>query len=200
MPTLRYGRPLWIDVAPRRHRHYPSLRRESSADVAIVGGGITGAIAAYLFSDEGARVALLEARAVASGSTAASTALLMQEPDKDLHELAGRYGHSRAAEAWKALSRATSDLSGQIRKLKIDCDFHTRASIYYTLEPKKVPVLKRELRERKRAGLSGRWLSPAALERHTGIAGQGAIATTGNAQVNPVKLCHGFLLYNCWEC
>ena len=164
-----------------------------SVDVAIVGGGITGAVAAYLFSKAGARVAVLEARAVAGGSTAASTALLMQEPDKDVGELARRYGRANARKIWLAMRRATRDFSKAIDALEIDCDFHPRESIYYTLDPERVVPLQRELRERKRAGLAGRWLSPLALQRLTGIAGQGAIATPGNAEVNPVKACHGFL-------
>ena len=164
-----------------------------SVDVAIVGGGITGAVAAYLFSKAGARVAVLEARAVAGGSTAASTALLMQEPDKDVGELARRYGRANARKIWLAMRRATRDFSKAIDALEIDCDFHPRESIYYTLDPERVIPLQRELRERKRAGLAGRWLSPLALQRLTGIAGQGAIATPGNAEVNPVKACHGFL-------
>ncbi|HTL00989.1 MAG TPA: FAD-binding oxidoreductase [Vicinamibacterales bacterium] len=164
-----------------------------SVDVAIVGGGITGAVAAYLFSKAGARVAVLEARAVAGGSTAASTALLMQEPDKDVGELARRYGRANARKIWLAMRRATRDFSKAIDALEIDCDFHPRESIYYTLDPERVVPLQRELRERKRAGVAGRWLSPVALQRLTGIAGQGAIATPGNAEVNPVKACHGFL-------
>ena len=164
-----------------------------SVDVAIVGGGITGAVAAYLFSKAGARVAVLEARAVAGGSTAASTALLMQEPDRDVGELARRYGRPNARKIWLAMRRATRDFSKAIDALEIDCDFHPRESIYYTLDPERVLPLQGELRERKRAGLAGRWLSPLALQRLTGIAGQGAIATPGNAEVNPVKACHGFL-------
>jgi glycine/D-amino acid oxidase-like deaminating enzyme len=164
-----------------------------SVDVAIIGGGITGAVAAHLFSDAGIRVALLEARTIGGGSTAASTALLMQEPDKDLYELAGRYGRARASRIWRSLIRATRDLASAIETLEIDCDFHERDSIYFTLDHRKVPVLERELRERKRAGLPGRWLSPAALERLSGIAGEGAIATGGNAEVNPVKACRGFV-------
>jgi glycine/D-amino acid oxidase-like deaminating enzyme len=164
-----------------------------NVDVTIIGGGITGAVAAHLFSDAGIRVALLEARTIGGGSTTASTALLMQEPDKDLHELVGRYGRARARQIWRSLVRATRDLAGAIETLDIDCDFHERDSIYFTLDRRKVPVLERELRERKRAGLPGRWLSPAALARRSGITGDGAIVTRGNAEVNPLKACRGFV-------
>jgi glycine/D-amino acid oxidase-like deaminating enzyme len=176
-----------------RRDRFAQLRGDLNVDVAIVGGGMTGAIAAYLFSEAGVRVAVAEAHAVAAGSTAASTALLMQEPDRDLPELERRYGAARARKIWMSLRRATSDLSAAIKSLGIDCDYHPRQSIYYTLDPDRVFRLEQELRARKRAGLPGRWLSPAALHRLTGIAGQGAILTSGNAEVNPVKACRGFI-------
>jgi glycine/D-amino acid oxidase-like deaminating enzyme len=65
--------------------------------------------------------------------------------------------------------------------------------VYFTLDPRKVPALRRELAARKAAGLPGRWLSAAALYRKTGIRAQAAIATAGNAQVDPVKACRAFL-------
>ena len=84
---LRIGRSLWLNrVSGGLGRVRPALRGELGADVAVVGAGITGASVAWRFADAGLRVALVEAARVGRGSTAASTALLMQEPDKDLHE------------------------------------------------------------------------------------------------------------------
>ena len=65
--------------------------RHLDVDVVIVGGGITGAICAYLFADAGVRVALVESKIVGHGSTVASTALLMQEPDRDFGDLAAAF-------------------------------------------------------------------------------------------------------------
>src|SRR5438552_4061447 len=52
---------------------------------------------------------------------------------------------------------------------------------------------RREHRLRASAGFSGRWLDGTALLRETGIAGSGAIRVRGNAQLNPWKVCHGFI-------
>jgi glycine/D-amino acid oxidase-like deaminating enzyme len=162
-------------------------------DVVIVGGGITGAICAYLFAYAGVRVVLVEGKAVGRGSTVASTALLMQEPDRDFGDLAGRFGRAAAREIWKSLGRATRDLSSTIRALRMDAGLCKCDSVYFTLDPTKVKALRREFDSRKAAGLPGRWLSAPALYRMTGIAAQAGIATRGNAQVNPIRACHGFL-------
>jgi glycine/D-amino acid oxidase-like deaminating enzyme len=162
-------------------------------DVVIVGGGITGAICAYLFADGGVRVALVESKVVGLGSTVASTALLMQEPDRDFTDLAARFGRAPAREIWTSLARATRDLAKTIQTLKLEADLCSCDSVYFTLDPDKVKGLQKEFAARKAAGLPGRWLSASALYRMTGIRGQAAIATKGNAQVNPIRACHGFL-------
>ncbi len=168
-------------------------QHSSPIRVAIIGGGVTGAICAYLFSEAGISVALLESKDVGRGSTAASTALLMQEPDRDFGDLARRFGARDTREIWMSLSRATRDLVKTIRKLKLRCDLRECESVYFTLDPKKIAGLRNEYDTRKAAGLRGRWLSPAALHRKTGIHAQAAIATPGNAEVNPMRACHGFL-------
>jgi glycine/D-amino acid oxidase-like deaminating enzyme len=192
LPRLRHGRPLWLDQSPPK-RKYPRHRGSLTVDVVIVGGGISGAICAYLFAEAGERVALVESKVVGGGSTVASTALLMQESDRDFTGLTERFGRAAAREIWTSLGRATHDVTKTIRALKFNADLCACDSVYFTLDPSKVKRLRREFDARKSAGLPGRWLSAAALYRMTGIAAQAAIVTSGNAQVNPVRACHGFL-------
>ncbi|MEO5742559.1 MAG: FAD-binding oxidoreductase, partial [Vicinamibacterales bacterium] len=155
--------------------------------------GITGAICAYLFADAGIRVALLESKITGRGSTVASTALLMQEPDRDFSDLTGRFGHAATRDIWKALARATRDLVKTMRALKLNARLSECDSVYFTCDPRKVKGLRDEYDARKAAGLTGRWLSAASLHRRTGIKAEAAILTAGNAQVNPVLACRGFL-------
>ena len=75
MPRLRVGRSFWLDALTFGPQRFPTLRGRVTADVAIVGGGITGCAAALLFARAGATVVLLESRRIGRGSTAASTAL-----------------------------------------------------------------------------------------------------------------------------
>ncbi len=184
--------PLWLNKAAPK-RTYPTLRGRLHADVVIIGGGITGAICAYLFARAGIHVVLLESNLVARGSTAASTALLMHEPDRDFTDLAARFGRPTTRRIWSTLARSTRDLSATIAKLKPDTGLCRCDSVYFALEPERVATLRREFTARKKAGLPGRWLSPAALYRMTGIKAQAAILTTGNAQVDPVKASRAFL-------
>ncbi len=188
MTTLRIGTSLWLD----RHRgepSFPALRQRIETDIAIVGGGITGCACAYVLARHGIRVVLLEAAHIGRGSTAASTALLMQEPDVDFGDLAERYGTATARQIWRTSRHAVDALVRTLRTLKLTPTPQVLPSVYFTREPGDVRSLQGELRVRHRAGLRGRWLSPDALKRTTGIDGAGAIVTSGNAQVDPYHAC-----------
>lgn len=192
-PTLRRGRTVWLKPKTRRQR-YPRLRGHHETEVAIVGGGMTGAMVAEAFTRAGASVAVVEAERIGMGSTAASTALLLQEPDYDLDALSRKYGRARARRIWKLSQAAAADFIETIRRLHIKCDLHARDSLYYTLAEDRARLLQRELQRRRQAGLGGKWLDARALERVSGISGEGgAIRTRGNAQLDPLRACIGLI-------
>ena len=193
-PRLRVAPSLWLAKAPPGSRpRYPAIRRDLAVDVAIVGGGVTGAATAWMFARGGVRVALLEAAHVGAGSTSASTALLMQEPDNDFGQLAHRYGTRRAARIWRLSQAATREFAQTLEALHVRCGLAHRDSVYYALGADAGDRLRDELQRRHRAGLSGRWLDAAPLRRLTGIDGAGAIQTKGNAQIDPYRACTGLL-------
>jgi glycine/D-amino acid oxidase-like deaminating enzyme len=194
MPRLRVNVPLWLGrESPARHVRFPTLTRPLDVDVAIIGGGITGAAHAWRFADAGLRVALVEAARVGRGSTAASTALLMQEPDEDLSELTRRYGRSRARRIWQLSLEATREFVATLTRLRISCDLARRDSVYYATAEDDARRLRDEHRRRVAAGADARWLAGAALRRVVGFDAAGAIRTHGNAQVDPFKACIGLM-------
>jgi glycine/D-amino acid oxidase-like deaminating enzyme len=189
MTRLRLGRSYWPDRLHGRAPAYPPLRGTHEADVVIVGGGMTGCSCAYLLARRGVRTLLLEAARLGLGSTAASTALLMQEPDADLLGLADRYGRPAAARIWKASRHAVRDLVNVVARIAPGIATPRVPSVYFSRDPDETPRLMRELAARHRAGIGGRWLSAAGLKRATGIDGAGAILTQNNAEIDPLRAC-----------
>src|SRR5690242_721479 len=98
---LRSGCNFWgqVDAEPRP---YPVLDRDLRCDVAILGGGITGALVAYHLVRAGVDVVLLEGDRVGRGSTSASTGLLQYELDVGLVPLIQLYGSERGNRAYLA--------------------------------------------------------------------------------------------------
>jgi glycine/D-amino acid oxidase-like deaminating enzyme len=194
VPRLRLDLPLWL-ARDRRigHARFPSLNRDLEADVAVIGGGVTGAAMAWRFSEAGLRVALVEARRIGRGSTAASTALLMQEPDEDFTNLARRYGRARALRIWDLSREATLEFTATLSRLRINCDLQPRDSVYYATTARDARHLRAEHRLRARAGLRAAWLEGAPLRRILGFDAAAAIRTRGNAQVDPYRACIGLM-------
>jgi glycine/D-amino acid oxidase-like deaminating enzyme len=189
-PTLRRGQSIWLRD-PERATRYPALRGRHTTEVAIVGAGMTGAMIAAVFAEAGVQVTVLEAARAGLGSTAASTALLLQEPDYSLSALSKLYSPARARRLWQLSHEATAAFIANVRRFRVKCDLKPRDSIYYTLNGH--GSLLRECERRARAGFRGDLLGPKTTREITGIAGATAIRTAGNARLNPVKACRGLL-------
>lgn len=190
---LSIGQPLWLDGDARPSRRYPGLSGKHQTSVAIVGGGMTGALVAHAFASAGISTILLEASDVGRGSTASSSALLLQEPDLELTELANRYGRRRSRRIWQVSRDSVQALVMLLRRLKIACDLQRRDAVYYAADAAAVARLRSEYELRARSGFEATWLGPGALRRATGITGGGAIRTHGSAQFDPYRACLGVL-------
>ena len=183
---------MWMRSAGRKRR-YPSLSGHHETSVAIIGGGMTGALVAHAFASNGIATTVLEAGEVAQGSTVASSALLLQEPDLELAQLEERYGSRASRRIWQLSRESARGLVALLKRLGVRCDLVNRDAVYYAMTAESVERLRREFRCRARAKFEGDWLHPGDLRRLTGIAGQGAIRTRGSAQFDPYRACVGLL-------
>ena len=194
-PALRRGEPVWCSERDcgQPKSAYPSLRGHHASDVVIVGGGITGALIAEAFAAEDISVSVLERGSVGCGSTVASAALLLQEPDNGLAQLSRRYGRAAAQRIWRLSHEAVSELVRQLQRNRIACDLVERDAVYFATTGDAVRRLRAEHQLRLRAGFDSEWLTAAALGYLTGVPGRGAIRTRGNAQFDPYRACVGIM-------
>lgn len=191
--ALRFGRPLWIRRSADRKQRYTPLSGNNATSVAIVGGGMTGALVAHAFASAGIATTVLEAGMVGRGSTAASSALLLQEPDLELTELTQRYGMRTSRRIWQMSRDSVHALVMLLRRLRVACDLEQRDAIYYATDAQAMARLRSEYELRARCGFDATWLGPGALRHTTGISGRGAIRTHGSAQFDPYRACLGVL-------
>jgi len=189
--ALRLGQPIWLGRSRDGTREYPSLSGRLDAEVAIVGGGMTGALVAHTFASAGIATVLIEASSVGRGSTVASSALLLQEPDLELRELTARYGARASRRIWQLGHESVRDLIALLERLHVRCDLQKRDAVYYATDAEGVERLRRELDHRSRSGFDAEWLSVGELRRLTGLPGRGAIRTRGSAQFDPYRACLG---------
>ena len=111
---------IWLDeVAPEIH---PQLDEDTTADVAIVGAGIAGVATAYHVSRSGAKVVVLEARAVAEAASGRNAGFLLAGVAENFVAAARRYGEDRTLRIWR-FTRHNQELVRRIvENERISCD------------------------------------------------------------------------------
>lgn len=188
---LKSGYPYWAVKNGLMHA-FPALQADHRCDVAIVGGGITGALVADRLAAEGFDVAVLEQRDIGWGSTAASTALLQYEIDTHLVDLARRYGEADAALAYRACAQAI-EMLGDIASPWRDVEFARTDSLYYASRRRDVAAMKDEYEARRRHGLAVTLLDSARIRDDYGFDAPAALLSTQAARVDPYRLTYRLL-------
>jgi len=187
---LHSGAPFWLLASGLEEIASP-LRSE--ADVAIIGAGVTGALVADALTAEGKSVVLVDRRAPATGSTAASTALLQYEIDRELHDLIGLVGEQDAVRAYRLSAQAIDRLEGICSLLGADCGFRRRSSLYLASSRRDRNRLDAEYAVRSRFGFDvARW-TRAEVEARYGFPSHGALRNESAGEVDPVKLTRALL-------
>lgn len=189
---LKSGYPWWAVKNGLMHA-FPTLQADLRCDVAVLGGGITGALIADELTQHGHEVVVVERRDVGWGSTAASTALLQYEIDTHLTDLAKRYGEADAARAYLACADAIPMLQQLARGLP-RVEFARNDSLYYASKRGHRTALKDEFDLRARHGLAVEWLERDALRDRYGIEAPGAILSALAARVDPYQLAYRLLM------
>jgi glycine/D-amino acid oxidase-like deaminating enzyme len=172
---------------------FPTLDVDMTCEVAVVGGGITGALVAFLLSDAGVETLLLEKRDIGTGSTSGSTGLLQYEVDVPLHRLATKIGIKNAMRSYQICGEAVGKLKTLIGRLKIDCGHETKPSLFLAHKTSDVPALKKEYRMRRKTGFELVFWSQSKIENHFPFSRPAALLSELGGQVDPHKLTHGLL-------
>lgn len=189
---LKSDLPFW-PVKNGLLRCYPPLKSDEECDVAILGGGITGALVAHRLTQEGLSVVLVDRREIAQGSTSASTALLQYEVDTHLTDLAEMIGKDAAVRAYRLCSNAIDQLAEIVSGLDDACDFERQPSLYLASQPKDIPALQAECELRARHDFPVRWRSTFDIRNEFGFEAQGGILSQQAAAVDPFRLTHRLL-------
>jgi glycine/D-amino acid oxidase-like deaminating enzyme len=189
---LRSGSPFWL-LKDGIVDAYPLLKRDERCDVAVVGGGITGALVAHEMAAAGVDVVLLERGDVAAASTAASTSLLQYEVDVELPELIARVGETNAVRALRLGLEAIDAIEAITNEDGADCGFARRASWYLAANRWRVPRLKRGYRALRDHGFDVEYLDRREVAARSTVGAAGAIVSQGDAEIDAVRFTHRLL-------
>lgn len=189
---LTTGQPFWL--TENGLVRYPILAEDLTCDVAVVGGGITGAFLGYYLTKAGLRATVLDAAYPGSGSTSASTAMCQYELDEDLIDLRKKVGMQRANDAYLSNVYSVHALARLCQhELPHDCGFSYCPSFYLASKASDVAHLQEEGDARRGLGLKVETLSEDDLLRRFQVQRPAALLSQDTGQVNSYQLTHTLL-------
>lgn len=194
MPSTRYGVSPWLDAVPlKERREFPAFRGVIEYPVVVVGGGMSGAMAAYACASAGYKVMLLEANRIGLGGSGVATGLLSAESSDAFREVEARHGRRMARALFDGLQSAPRELAATVKKLGIRANLDVAEQLRVLLPGDSEKLFRRELSARQDAGLTASWIAPAAVARQTALQSAGAARLPDGGFADPFKLTLGFL-------
>lgn len=189
MVRTRYGVSPWVHEFPATRRpDYPRLRGEHSADVVIIGAGLTGCATAYACAVAGLKPVVLEGDRVGQASAGRSAGLLLPEPGPSFRDVVQAHGLRAARRVFDTWTKGASDAALLLRRLKVAggvdgvehlvCAFHGEEK-----------VLQREYAARHEAGLDARWLAQKQIRQATALEAAAGMRLRDGGIVDPYRAC-----------
>jgi glycine/D-amino acid oxidase-like deaminating enzyme len=189
---LTSGTPLWPTVAGLPAA-YPSLHRDLHCELAVIGGGITGALVAHRFALAGVRTVLLEADEVARGSTAATTALIQYEIDTSLVDLIERVGGDHATRSYRLCLEAVRGIEALATGVGDGCGWRSTRSLYLASRRRDRRGLERERLTRRAAGIEVELLTERDIRGRFSFSRPAALLSPVAGEVDAYRLTYKLL-------
>lgn len=171
----------------------PALDRDVTCEVAVIGGGITGALVAYRLVQAGVDTLLLDRRDIGRGSTAASTSLVQYENDVPLSRLVALVGETNAVRSYRMGVEVVKELAPLIRRLGSDCGYAKKESLCLASSRDDLPALRREYELRKRNGFAVEYWNRSEVAAASSLPHFGALLSKDAAEVDAYALTSALL-------
>lgn len=162
---------------------YETLDETKKYDVCIVGAGITGITTAYLLSEQGLSVCILEANKVISGTTSLTTGKITAQHGLFYHSLIENAGVTAAKEYYEANNHAAQFIIDIIEKHNIKCDLQYEDAYIYTEVDKMAYELEKEYEAYKQLEINSELTKSTALP----FSVKGALKMKNQAHFHPVR-------------
>lgn len=131
---------------------FPVLHKNISADICVVGAGISGLTTAFLLQNEGKSVVVVDAWELGAGETGRTTAHLTAVLDDRFFNLEKVFGEENARLAADSHKAAIDRIEALVKENQIECDFERLDGYLVALSAEQEENLKKEMDACSRAG------------------------------------------------
>ena len=185
--TIKHS--LWTSVSSAPHQ-YPWLAQDCSCQVAVVGGGLAGAFAAYTFAKAGLKTVLVSRSPIGYGETAGGMGILEYDHDEGLLSLAKKIGKEKAVQAFSLCRQALDRIEEICGGLKEDVGFVRRDCLVCTEDKQEADRFYDEYRMRRHNGFDVQMLTRETAGELFSFPLEAGILSKGlGGEVDPYRLC-----------
>lgn len=167
--------------------NFPTLNKDISAEVCIIGAGITGINLAYMLSKQGISVALVDKSKICSSVTAHTTGKVTSQHGLIYNYLINSYGKETAKKYLYTNENAIQDMAKIITSEKIECDYEAQSSFIYTNNENELEKIHLEISALNSLNYPAYFCNNLNLPFKT----LGGICFPNQAQINARKYCLG---------
>ncbi|MFZ5964485.1 NAD(P)/FAD-dependent oxidoreductase [Thalassococcus sp. BH17M4-6] len=169
---------------------WPRLSHDLRTDVAVIGGGFTGLVAALRLAQDGVGVVLLEAETPGFGASTRNGGFCCLGGSKAPHGLLRRRFGEDGAAAWYATEKAAvATVAALLQDHRIDADTHSEGETLLAHTPRAMAALRAEARTVPELyGVDPTLIEAGDMRAH-GLGGpfHGALTTPIGFALNPAK-------------
>jgi len=162
---------------------FPRLQEDIEVDVGIVGGGITGITTAYMLSQQGLNVALIDAGKLLHQTTGHTTAKVTAQHGMIYNKLIENFSKSDALLYYEANVEGKEIIEKLIEKYDIQCDYTEENAYLYTNSDDYIQKIKKEQKAYEQLGITHEELEDLPLNIPIKL----ALKLQNQAQFHPIK-------------
>ncbi len=170
---------------------YPYMTKDQSCEIAVIGGGLTGALCAWHLCQDGHDTLLVTDGVLAMGNTCASMGVLRMDCEDGLQALIRDIGPGDALQAYRAAQSSVSGVEGIIRGHEEECGFSAQSGVVFTQDAREARYMRGDFEILTRNDFNVEWIDAQAAYNMFSFPLEGAVLfNAGYAQVDPYQLTH----------